>query len=315
VTEPAAELGRVSIGRPGLDVGQLALLATLWLAWGLAYPIMGFAMAAVDPLTLRTAVMVFAGVLLLAYAAATAKRLKLPRALWRDLAISAFGNMTICQMGMTFGVYYVGAGRSSVLIYTMPLWAALFARLLLGDPITLRRGLALALGAASVAALLAQHLPQVRNAPLGVLANLIAAMGFGFGTVWTKRTAWPLDLAALAGWQLLVGAVPLVLVWLAVRPPLELARLDATHWAAVVYMAVIGNALAYLVWFRLIDRLPTTVAGIGSLVVPCVGVLSSTVLVDEAIQPTDLVALGLVCSALGLVLFERRTRLPHHRNI
>jgi drug/metabolite transporter (DMT)-like permease len=314
-TGPGTELGRLAADRPWLGAGSLALLATLWLAWGLAYPVMGFAMAMVDPLTLRTAVMALAGVLLLCYAAATAKRLLVPRALWRDLAISAFGNMTVCQMGMTFGVYYVGAGRSSVLIYTMPLWAALFGRLLLGDPITVRRGLALALGALSVAALLAQHLPQVRNAPLGVLANLIAAIGFGFGTVWTKRTSWPLDLTAMAGWQLLVGAVPLALVWLVVQPPLDLARLDATHWVAVAYMALIGNALAYLVWFRLVRRLPTAIAGIGSLVVPCVGVLSSTVLVDEAIRPTDLIALGLVCSALVLVLFEPRRKLPQPRNI
>jgi len=315
VTGPATELGRVAARRPWLGVGSLALLATLWLAWGLAYPVMGFAMATVDPLTLRTAVMLFAGALLLAYVGATAKRLLVPRALWRDLAISSFCNMTVCQMGMTLGVYYIGAGRSSVLIYTMPLWAALFARLLLGDPITLRRGLALVLGALSVAALFAQHLPQVRNAPLGVLANLVAAMGFGFGTVWTKRSAWPLDLTAMAGWQLLLGAAPLALVWLVVQPPVDLARLDAAHWAAVAYMSLVGNLVAYLVWFRLVHLLPTTVVGIGSLVVPCVGVLSSTLLVDEAIRPTDLLALALVCSALVLVLFERRVAVPHHRNI
>jgi drug/metabolite transporter (DMT)-like permease len=300
------ELGRAAVDRPWLGVGALGLLATLWLSWGIAYPVMGFAMAAVDPLSLRTAVMVLAGVFLLACAAATAKRLRVPRALWRDVAISAFCNMTVCQMGITLGVYYVGAGRSSVLMYTMPLWAALFARLLLGDPITRRRLVALALGAVAVAALLAQHLPQVRSAPLGVLANLIGAIGFGFGTVWTKRTAWPLDMTALTGWQLLVGAVPLVLVWLVVEPPFALARLDGAHWAAIAYMALIGNALAYLVWFRLVHRLPATVAGIGSLVVPCVGVLSSAILLDEAVRPTDLIALALVCAALGLVLFERR---------
>src|SRR5271170_3758616 len=280
------ELGRAADDRPWLDVGALALLTTLWLSWGISYPVMGFALAAVDPLILRTAVMVLAGVFLLACAAATAKRLWVPRALWRDVAISAFCNMTVCQMGITLGVYYVGPGRSSVLIYTMPLWAV------------------------AVAALLAQDLSQVRNAPLGVLANLVAAIGFGFGAVWTKRTAWPLDMTALTGWQLLVSAVPLVLVWLVVGPPFEPARLDGAHWAAIAYMALIGNALAYLVWFRLVRRLPATVAGIGSLVVPCVGVLSSALLVDEAIRPTDLIALALVCSALVLVLLEPRRALP-----
>jgi drug/metabolite transporter (DMT)-like permease len=299
-------LGGATVDRPGLDVGQLALLAILWLAWGLASPIMGFAMAAVDPLTLRTGVMVFAGALLLAYAGVTAKRLKLPRALWRDLAISAFGNMTICQMGMTFGVYYVGAGRSSVLIYTMLIWTALFARLLLGEPLSARRMSALALGAAAVLALLVQNLPDVRDAPLGIVLNLVAAASFGFGTVWTKRTIWALDLSAMAGWQLLVGVAPLIAIWLVVAPPVALAGVPASGWAAFAYMIVGANVLAYFVWFRLVRRLPAAVLGVGTLATPCVGVLSSALINGDAIRPNDLVALALVCGALALVLFERR---------
>jgi drug/metabolite transporter (DMT)-like permease len=291
-------------GRLAFGAGSLALLVTLWLAWGLGYPVIGFAMTAVDPLSLRVVVMSLAGATLLAYAALAGRRMAVPRPLWRDVAIAALGNMTLCQMGITLGVYWLGGGRSSVLMYTFPLWAALFGRLLLGEPITGRRAAALALGAAAVAVLFAQKLPDARNAPLGVLANLVAAMGFAFGTVWTKRTVWPLDLGALVGWQLLIGTVPLAVGWLIARPPLAL--LDTAHWLAFAYMVLIGNVLAYLVWFRLVGRLPTVVVGIGSLVVPCIGVLSSALLMGEAVRPADLLALVLVCAALGLVLFLPR---------
>ena len=67
-----------------------------------------------------------------------------------------------------------------------------------------------------------------------------------------------------------------VLSKLAVLPrftPLMLP--DTAHWLAFAYMVLIGNVIAYLVWFRLVERLPTVVVGIGSLVVPCIGVLSS----------------------------------------
>jgi len=299
----SAEVAR---GRVVFGPGSLALLVTLWLAWGLSYPVIGFAMTAVDPLSLRVVVMGSAGAILLLHAALTGGRMTVPRRLWRDVAISAFGNMTLCQMGLTLGIYWLGGGRSSVLMYTMPLWAALLGRLLLGEPITARRGVALALGAAAVLVLFAQKLPDARDAPLGVLANLVAALGFAFGTVWTKRTLWPLDLGALVGWQLLVGTLPLAAGWLIARPPLELP--DVAHWLAFAYMVLIGNVLAYLAWFRLVDRLPTVVVGIGSLVVPCLGVLSSALLMDEAVRLADLLALALVCGALGLVLFlPRRT--------
>jgi drug/metabolite transporter (DMT)-like permease len=289
-----------------LGAGPLALLALLWLVWGAAYPIMGLAMRWFEPLTLRCGVMLVSAAILLGYGAAAGQRLRMPRGHWLDCVISALFNMTILQIGMTYGVYYVGAGRSSVLIYTMPIWAALFARWLLGEPITARRALALLFGAAAVAALLAQHLPDVRDAPLGVVLNLVAALSWGLGTVWIKRTTWPLDLAAMAGWQLLVGVAPLAAVWLVVAPAVRLGAVPSAGWAAVAYMTLGANVLAYFVWFRLVHRLPASVLGIGALATPCVGVLASALIADEAIRVNDVVALSLVLSALALVLFEPR---------
>jgi drug/metabolite transporter (DMT)-like permease len=124
--------------------------------------------------------------------------------------------------------------------------------------------------------------------------------------VWTKRTIWSVDLAAMAGWQLLLGVAPLVAMWLLVAPPTDLAGVPAVGWAAFAYMTLGANALAYFVWFRLIKRLPASVLGVGSLATPCVGVLSSALIAGEAILPNDLLALALVCSALALVLFEPR---------
>ena len=300
------QLGQRSSAVAGVGAGSLALLATLWLVWGAAYPIMAIAMRWFEPLTLRCVVMTVSGVVLLGYAAAAGQTLRLPRAHWGDFTIAALCNMTILQIGMTYGVYLVGAGRSSVLIYTMTIWSALFARWLLGEPITKRRAVALVMGIAAVGALLFQHLPDVRNAPLGVALNLIAALGFGFGAVWTKRATWPLGLAAMAGWQLLIGVAPLIAVWLIVLPTVALDVVPAGGWAALAYMILGANVIAYFAWFPLIRRLPAAVLGVGSLATPCVGVLSSALIAGETVQPNDLIALALVCSALALVLFEPR---------
>ena len=295
--EPAA-------GRYGL--GPVLLVATLSLIWGTAYPIMVVAMRWLEPLTLRCGVMLLSGAILLGYAAVTGQRLRVPRGQWRDLVVCALFNMTLLQIGMTYGVYFVGAGRSSVLIYTMLIWTALFARLLLGEPLTVRRVCALGLGAAAVLALLVQNLPDVRDAPLGIVLNLVAAASFGFGTVWTKRTLRTLDLASMAGWQLVIGVVPLIAIWLAVAPPLALGAVPASGWLAFLYLTLGANVLAYFAWFRLVRRLPAAVLGVGTLATPCVGVLTSALITGDAIRPNDLIALALVCGALALVLFEPR---------
>ena len=288
-----------------VSLGALSMLATLWLVWGVAYPVMALAMRWFEPLTLRCTVMTIAGLVLLGYAVVNRQSLSLPRAHWGSFAIAALCNMTILQVGMTYGVYLVGGGRSAVLIYTMTIWTALFARWLLGEPITGRRWAALVMGIGAVVALLAQNLTDVRNAPLGVLLNLIAALGFGFGTVWTKRASWPIGLAAMAGWQLLLGVVPLIAIWLVVLPSVSLAAVPPLGWAALAYMTLGANVIAYFAWFPLVRRLPAVVLGIGSMVTPCVGMLASAVIGGETIQPNDLLALALVCGALALVLFER----------
>jgi drug/metabolite transporter (DMT)-like permease len=288
-----------------VSLGALSMLATLWVVWGAAYPIMALAMRWFEPLTLRCIVMTLAGAVLLGYAAVAGQGLTLPRAHWGSFAVAALCNMTILQVGMTYGVYLVGGGRSAVLIYTMTIWTALFARWLLGEPITGRRSIAVVMGVAAVVALLAQNLTDVRNAPLGVVLNLVAALGFGFGTVWTKRARWPIGLAAMAGWQLLLGVAPLIAIWLVVLPSVPLATVPPVGWAALAYMALASNVIAYFAWFPLVKRLPAVVLGIGSMVTPCVGMLGSAVIGGETVQPNDLLALALVCGALALVLFER----------
>lgn len=286
-------------------IGSLAMLASLWMIWGFAYPVMAESVRWFEPLTLRCIVMTVSGLVMLGYAVAVGQHLRLPRAYWGSFVIGALCNMTVLQIGMTYGVYLVGGGRSAVLIYTMTIWTALFARWLLGEPITWRRAVALAMGVAAVVALLAQNLSDVRNAPLGVALNLLAAAGFGFGTVWTKRSSWPLGLGAMVGWQLLIGVAPLIAVWLVVQPHVPLDVIPPLGWAALAYMILAANVIAYFAWFPLIKRLPAAVLAIGSMATPCIGVLTSAVIGGETIQPNDLLALALVCGALALVLFER----------
>jgi len=58
-------------------------------------------------------------------------------------------------------------------------------------------------------------------------------------------------------------------------------------------------------WLKIVDLLPVTIAALGSLAVPVVGVLSSALFLGEEVHGTDALALVLVVSALGLILYRR----------
>ena len=280
-----------------------ALLIACWFAWGFAYPATKISLESLDVWSSRALAMLGGGVILLALAAAQGRALRVPRPLWRDLGIAALCNMTVFQIGMTIGVYYFSAGRTAVIVYTMPLWAAVFAVWLLRERLTPARAAALALGLAGIAVLMSQDFPHLRNAPGGALSTLVAAIAFGLGTVWMKRRGWRLDPTVSAGWQLVLGGLPVAAIWLVAGPPVVFGEVSPASWSAILYLTLIANAFAYFAWFRVVAFFSAIASGIGVFAVPLVAVLGSAVLVNERVGWRESVALGLIGLALALNLF------------
>ncbi len=280
-----------------------ALLITCWFAWGFAYPATKISLETLDVWSSRALAMFGGGVILLALAAAQGRALRVPRRHWRDLGIAALCNMTVFQIGITIGVHYFSAGRTAVIAYTMPLWATVFAVWLLGERLTPPRLAALTLGLAGIAVLMSQDFSHLRNAPGGALSTLVAATAFGLGTVWMKRRGWRLDPTVSAGWQLVLGGLPVAAIWLVVGPPVVFGEVSPASWSAVLYLLLIANAIAYMAWFRVVAFFSAIASGIGIFAVPLVAVFGSAVLVSESVGWRELTALGLIGLALALNVF------------
>jgi drug/metabolite transporter (DMT)-like permease len=284
------------------------LLGCVGLIWGISYPITAVALAGFDVLTLRCLVQMLGACTMLVQAVALRRRLAVEREAWPDLIVAALLNMTVLPIAFTIGVYLLGPGRTSVLVYTMPIWASLFARIVLGERLTVTRGVALAFGAGAVAALMSQKLPELRNAPLGGVLTLLAAMSYGLGTVWLKRRVWRADAAVVVFWQLVIGTVPIMVTWLVLHSPPALVQPGDRQWLAAIFLGVAGNGIAYFAWFRVIELLPAGAAGIGALITPCIAVISSVWLAGERLHPHDVAAIAMIGAALLLVMIEQ-TRL------
>jgi drug/metabolite transporter (DMT)-like permease len=283
----------------------LLLLGCVGLIWGISYPITAVALGGFDVLTLRSLIQSLGAGAMLIQIVALRRDLVVEREAWPDLVIAALLNMTLLPISFTIGVYLLGPGRTSVLVYTMPVWASLFARIVLGERLTITRGVALVLGVGAVAALISQNLPELRNAPLGAAVTLLAAMSYGLGTVWLKRRIWRADAAVIVFWQLVIGTLPILVIWFVLRYPPDLAQAGAKQWLAVLFLGAVGNGFAYFAWFRVIALLPAGAAGIGTLITPCIAVLSSVWLAGETLHPHDIVAIAMIGAALLLVIAEQ----------
>jgi drug/metabolite transporter (DMT)-like permease len=282
----------------------LLLLGGLALFWGLNWPAMKFVLAEIPVLTFRTLCLWITGPVLLLLARLGGERIGVPRAEWPALLLTAFFNVTIWYLCTAIGLTLVPAGRAALLAYTMPVWVAVFSALVLHERLGARRIAGLALGTAGIFVLIAPDLESLRSAPLGAGFVLAAAIGWAIGTVGMKFYKFSGSVAQITGWQLLIGGAPIALAAALHDPVPHLLSLDGhTQWV-LVYIIALPMIFGQWAWFKSLSRLSGTIAAVGSLAVPAVGLLSSALLLGEALGPREIVALVLVMTALGLVLLR-----------
>jgi drug/metabolite transporter (DMT)-like permease len=115
-------------------------------------------------------------------------------------------------------------------------------------------------------------------------------------------------------WQLLLSALPVSLVALATEPLPELAELSPQAMLACVYIILFPMSFCQWAYFKTIGLLPASVAAIGTLMIPVIGVYSSHLILDEPVGIYDIVALLMVLSGLVMVMLIpawQRARLAH----
>lgn len=283
-----------------------ALLATVWLCWGLSYPFMAWTLEAVDLITARLLANAGAGALLLgllALGGGPGRRLVPRREEWRGVLALSLLVMVVFPYALIAGVMLVGPGQAAILNYTMPLWASVLAVPVLGERLDRRTVAALGLGLAAVLLVLAGTAgPEGGPSGLGVALGLLAGATFGAGTVLSKKLRFQSPVLLVTTWQLLLGTPPALLVWLLLHEHTYLNPEAGRGLFGLFYMVVFANALAYAAWFPLVGRLKASVASLSLLVVPCLGVASSAVLVQRAIGAFDIAALACVLGAIALVV-------------
>jgi tRNA(Arg) A34 adenosine deaminase TadA len=130
----------------------------------------------------------------------------------------------------------------------------------------------------------------------------LSAITWAGGTLVVKHYEWGVSLNALAGWQLLVGLVPITAI-AAVSEPFVLHRASLEAALSGLYVLLVGMVMGYALWFRVVRAMPATVASIGAMMIPVIGVASGAILLGEPFGWREVLALALVLSAIALVLF------------
>ena len=196
---------------------------------------------------------------------------------------------------------WLNVGEGALLVFTMPIWATLFAWPILRSRPTPRGFVALALGLAGVAVLLsANGLAFEQGKLLGITFALSAAVLFALGAV-LNRQAIPVPPVALTAWQVGLGCLPMVLIGLIFERPNIVALNAASAWA-MGYMIIFPMAICYLTWFAALRRVPPAAASTSILLVPLTGIISASLLLAEPLGMREVLAMVLTLGGVILAL-------------
>lgn len=277
----------------------LILLVTVF--WGLSYPIMKFVVKTYPPLTFRSISFVIGVLSIAAVMIKEGHSFKVPRSERGKIFKLSLGSMVGWHLGLIFGVLLLNSGRAAIIGYTMPVWALLSSVLFYGAKFTWKSTLGVVLALSATILLAVHESSTLLGAPIGLMVMLAAAIAWGIGTTMMKNTPVSISNMTLTFWTLVIA----MLVFVALAILIEHDRWtmpNFAQWLAILYGGVVTFAFCYVAWFRVARKLPPVVSGLSVMLVPVVGVFSSSLMLGEPITMFDLSALLLILLAMVAVL-------------
>ncbi len=264
-------------------------------AWGTTYVTVTELLPDGRPLLVATMRVLPAGLVLLVASAVMKPWRPHGPEWWRTAKLAIF-NFGIFFPLLSVAVYRLPGGVAAAVGGLQPLFVAALSRPLAGRTPRSRDLVVGSLAAIGVC-LVAIH-PGAGLDPVGLLAAVGANLSFAVGVVLTKRYPAPANRIAATGWQLLIGGAFLLPLMIVVEG--TPSSLSTHNLAGFAYLSLIGTALAFVVWFNGIRRLPAAAPPLLGLAAPVTGAVLGWVILDQSLTPLQLVGFAI---AIGSIVY------------
>ncbi len=277
-------------------------IAIFCLLWSFAFVAGKIGVTYCPPLILLTARFSLAGILILGIAAMRGEGWQLS---WRDAAVFAIlgvaNNALYLGLGYT-GLKTVSAGLGGLIVSANPVFTAMLAALVLGETMTWRKGVGLALGIVGVSFIVWHRMSVGTDSFHGILFTLASLASIVAGTILFKLLAPKGSLWLGNGIQNLAGGLALLPFALTFSQLSDIA-FNAQLVAAFAFLVLGGSILAYLLWFHLLKVCGATAASAYHFLMPPLGMGFAWLVLGEHVELRDLY--GIVPVALGIYLVTR----------
>jgi drug/metabolite transporter (DMT)-like permease len=294
--------------KPQAATGARLLVLVLALSWGFNWIAAAFALEEVPPWSLRFTTTAIGAAALIIAVYLSGRALRVPPGAFKHIALAGFFNVALFNICAAFAQLSGATSRTIMITYSMPIWSALGAWLVLGDRFDKMRLIALALCIGGLGVLLWPLFAA--GVPRSALFALGSAFGWTIATVYLKWADIGVDPLVNAAWQLAFGTVLITAGMLIVDGAPQIWPISVRTMVSIAFIGLIGAGLAHFLWWAIVDKLPTATAALGSLLVPVVGVTASALLLGERLTTNDIVGFAMVFAAAACVLLQPGVKPP-----
>ena len=285
------------------EFGLLLLLATLW---GGSYTFIKLGVATIPPITLIAARTAIAGVLLLVIMQARGLSLPNDAATWRRFLFQACLNSVIPWTLIAWGERFVDAGLATILNSASPIFTFLFAAAVTRhEAAGFRRLFGVLAGMAGICLIVGvEAFHDAGRALVAEIAIVVATLCYAGAAIFSRGFKG-LDPMAPAAGSLLSGAAILIPLSLVAEQPWRLVP-STSSMLALLGLAVFSTALAFVIYFRLIQTLGSVGTTAQAYLRVPIGVALGVLFLGESLSPTAWVGLGCVVAGVAAMTIPAR---------
>jgi drug/metabolite transporter (DMT)-like permease len=291
-----------------IDARDCALLGVLSVLWGGSFFFNGLALKGFPPLTLFLLRVSLAALILLPLL--RAYRIEFPAGVsaWAPfVAVALFNNVLPFSL-IALGQTTIASGLASILNATTPLFTVIVMAASGEERLSPQRVAGVTIGLIGVIILRGGFDLDLAGQGTGVALCLAAALSYGVAALLARRHLAKSPPLATATFQLMASSVMMVVIAGVVDRPWQLPLPGATTWLAIIGLAALSTALAYIVFFQVLRRSGAINVMLVTLLIPLTAILLGALALGEHIAPREIFGALVIGSAL-LVMDGRVFRL------
>ena len=279
-------------------------LATVYVVWGSTYLAIAIAIETIPPFLLGGVRFLLAGAAMFAWSSRRGDRVgdRLGPRQWRAALVVGGLLLAVGNGGVSWAEQSIPSGLAALIVATVPLWIALWARMLLGQRLRPLAVAGLVVGLGGVAVLVQPG--GGSGSVAGVVAVLVSALAWGGGSAWSRRAALPARPLVATSMQMLAGGAVLLLAsalngeWSGFAP----AAVSGRSLWALAYLVVFGSIVAFTAYMWLLRSTTTALTSTYAYVNPIVAVLLGWAVLGEAVTPAMVLGGGVIVVAVALIV-------------